>query len=631
MTAPSQFENAMTIHYTKAIFAFAATVLACFASCNSRTPEQRLAATEKVLQEIGVAPLTKPLDLPAIEKPAIEKSTVEAIRQEKLAPSIVKQSPLGEAGEDSNNQRDSGSTKISDATKEDHATSPAQAPQTPPKPTFTNDDPSRKWTTAESLPKETWEVQYFGNTPVGYLNHKVSVSQTLGSSHFRNETDSRIRVSLKGKPTEQRIQVTTIERDNGELISLEGFLSIGLNKQTFRGNVSQDSLKLSGDDNGQIFSMNIEWKKEYRGPFAVEQSMLRNPLKPRESRKLKYLDPLLRKIVDGRLEASDYIKTPTMTGGSQELLEIRNIGIIGETSAQSLLWVDKKGEGIKSFVQALDVLSFKTTPLAAQLVASKSDLQNIELTLIPLSGDVDRLAMTSKQQKSINYRVRHRTEEPYRMFTDRIGQRIRSIDANTVEVTVFENGGEAVPGFDVDTAPKKEPGTLSSSEFVPADSPQVTKLAMGLIATDKSLSPASSSNTDKAKSCQMQIQKRIELREFDNQIGTIANSLKKRQANCIEHALLFASVCRAAKIPARIVFGLKFNQSNEEPAMKFHSWIEILDDDHWVPMDSSEEVFPTSLDRIKVRESNFNGANPYLDILSVYRLLPQLEIQVMPR
>ena len=65
--------------------------------------------------------------------------------------------------------------------------------------------------------------------------------------------------------------------------------------------------------------------------------------------------------------------------------------------------------------------------------------------------------------------------------------------------------------------------------------------------------------------------------------------------------------------------------------MTFHAWIEILDKDQWVPMDSTEDAFPTPLDRIKIRESNFNDANPYLDILNVYRLLPGLDIQVMPR
>jgi hypothetical protein len=62
--------------------------------------------------------------------------------------------------------------------------------------------------------------------------------------------------------------------------------------------------------------------------------------------------------------------------------------------------------------------------------------------------------------------------------------------------------------------------------------------------------------------------------------------------------------------------------------MKFHAWVEILDGLQWVPMDSSQEDFSTPLDRVKFRDSDFNSANPYLEILEVVKLLPGLDIEV---
>ena len=596
-------------------FALLVPILACLAGCNPRTPTEQANATEKVLQEVGVLPNSvKPVEI-----------QVAPDQQEPLAPSIVKQT----TGELPGTLGDEpvGNVNTSD--------SPAAIGPTPtPKPTITVDDSSLKWIAAEDLPRETWEVQYLGNNAVGFFHRTINVSKTLGSSYFRHEAESRIRVSLKGKSLEQRIRVMTIERDNGELVTVEGSLEMGLNKQSFKGNVSQDLLRLTGDDNGQPYSVNIEWRKDYRGPFAVDQSMLRRPLQPRETRKLKYFDPILRKIIDGRLEASDYIMTPTLFGGSKELLEVRNIGIYGESGSQSLLWVNNKGEGVKSYVQANDILSFRTEPIVAQIIASIADLKAIEFVSIPLSGSVDQLTSSPSELSSIAFRISHRSEEPYRMFADRTGQRVRSLDPKTVEVTVFKNGGELDPLLDNDFASKLDVGTLASSEFVPKDTPQVKKLAAALIASDESFSPnnaSNASNTDKANTCRRELQKRISLKDFDKRLGTITNSLRSRQANCIEHALLLASTCRALDIPTRIALGVKFNRSTEAPAMTFHAWIEIRDGARWVPMDSTDDAFPTPLDRIKIRESNFNEANPYLDILNVYRLLPDLEIQVMPR
>ena len=606
----------MTYRSNLSVFAFLLPFLATYVGCTQQTPSEQVAATEKVLREVGVSPP----DTPTVET-AVAPETKEA-----LSPSNVQPSPVPPTGK-----------------YDDHANADAIAPIKPspdptplvqnpaPKPFRTIDDPSGKWIAPENLPRETWEVQYLGNAPVGLLHRTTAVSKTLGSNYFRHDAESRMRVSLKGKPFEQRIQVMTIERANGELISIEGSLAIGLNKQTFKGSVLHGIMKLAGEENGQPYSITFDWQKEYRGPFAVDQSILRNPLKPRESRTLKYFDPILRKIIDGRLDASDFIMTPTMLGGSKELLEIRNTGMTLESDSQSLLWVDSKGEAFKSYVQANDILSFRTEPIVAQIVGSNLDLRAIEPVLIPLTGSVERLTETTKEVFSMGYLVRHRSEDAFHMFTDRIGQRIHSLDPRTVEVTFFQNGGSFDPQLDNELANTVDAGALASSEFVPAELPLVTRLANGLIAADKTLPPDNASNSAKANACRREIQRRIRLKEFDKQIGTIANSLKTKQANCIEHALLFAAVCRSLNIPTRIAMGVKFNRSTENPAMKFHAWIEIRDGERWVPMDSSDDVVPISIDRFKIRDSNFNNPNPYLDLLVVYRQLPELSIQVLPR
>ena len=604
----------MTNRSNPIVFAFLLSFLALYVGCTQQTPSEQVAATEKVLREVGVAP-------PA--KPTVETAVVPEAK-EALSPSIVQPST---ATPDRKTVDPANADAITPKKPSSDPTPLVQKPA--PKPLRTIDDPSAKWIALENLPRETWEVQYLGNAPVGLLHRTTVVSKTLGSSYFRHDLKSRMRVSLKGKPFEQRIQVTTIERENGELVSIEGSLEIGLNKQTFKGSVLQGAMKLTGDENGQPYAITIDWKKEYRGPFAVDQSMFRNPLKPRESRTLKYFDPILRKIIDGRLEASDTIMTPTMQGGSKELLEIRNTGMTLESDSESLLWVDSKGEAFKSYVQANDILSFRTEPIVAQTVGSNLDLRAIEPVLIPLTGPVERLTEPTKDLMSMGYQVRHRSEDAFHMFTDRIGQRIRSVDPRTVEVTFFQNGGSFDPLLDKELASKLDAGTLASSAFVPSDLPLVTRLAKGLIAADKMLPPDNASNTDKANSCRSEIQRRIRLKEFDKQIGTIANSLKTKQANCIEHALLFASVCRSLNIPTRIAMGVKFNRSIENPAMKFHAWIEIRDGERWVPMDSTDDVVPISIDRFKIQETNFNNPNPYLDILVVYRQLPELSIKVL--
>ena len=586
----------MKIPSDRPSFSLLVTVLACIIGCAPPSDAQKKAVTEKVLKEVGVVPEVSPASKVKPEAAEFQES-------------IVKKEASKLPGSPSVHLSANSKTSV-------------QA-----KPNL--DDPSRPWISSEKLPRETWEVQYLGHVAVGTFYRKVDVTSRPG--FYRHEAKSRMRVSLKGKPLEQRIEIMTLERENGEVEGLEGFLEIGSKKQSFKGTVVQKELRLTGDEDGQPFSVSVEWKKEYRGPFAVDQSMHRSPLQSRETRLLKYFDPILRKVIDGRLEASDYIKTPTMLGGTRELLEVRNIGMIGDSSSQALLWVDKQGEGFKSFVQANDILSFRTDPIVAQVVDSLADLRAMESVSIPIGGTVDQLTDSSMNLASISFRVSHRSEDPYSIFRDRVGQHILSLDARSARVTVLLNGGESDLLLESDSASKKDDGTLAASEFIPAKSAQVKKIANGLILAAKANSQDSLSSTGIANVFRREIQKRISLKDFDKQLGTVENSLRARQANCVEHALLLASMCRAAQIPTRIALGVKFNRSREMPAMVFHAWIEIRDSGRWVPMDSTVEEFPMPLDRIKFRDSNFNWPNPYIDILSVYRLLPELEIQVMPK
>ena len=597
--------------------AFLFTSLAWFVTssfivgCGRRTLEEQKVATEKVLQEIGVEPKAKRTE-----------NNLSQDALDEIDPSIVKQRTGDEPVSQGN--ATTGTTK---KTNSNDLIDPTKGRKAAPKPVNTLDDLKEPWITLDKLPRETWEVQYLGNAQVGLLYRKVSIADA-GPNTLRHEARSRMRVSLKGIPFEQRVEMSTIERDTGEILNILGSLEMGTNKQTFEGSISDGFMKFKGAVNGEPFAVNIEWKKSYRGPFAVEQSMRRRPLQPRESRTLMYFDPLIRKIIDGRLEASDYIMTPTMLDGSKELLEVRNIGLVGENGSQALLWVDKKGEGFKSLVQANDIMSFRTEPIVAQIFESTIDLRAIELHSIPLEGPFE--VLINANPASVTYRYRHRSEDPFRRLNTLTGQRISSHDARAINVTVYKDAGPD-PLQALDSLSKPDSGAIISSEFVPSNLDRVIQVAKRSIKEDKTISPSSATNTEKAKACRRVLQKYIAFKEFDRRIGTVTDTLKNRQANCIDHALLFASVCRAIDIPARIALGVKFNRSAETPAMRFHAWVEIRDVDRWVPMDSSDEAFPTSIDRIKMKESNFNEKNPYLDILSVIRMLPELEIQVLPK
>ena len=557
--------------------------LTCVPGCETRIPEPEEERTERILQDLGVAPKPKPVKTE--DSSADSRVDVDQTMADKR--SVIQ-------------------------------------------PSSRVDDANKPWISADQLPREIWEVQYIGNNPIGYMHRKVSVSK---SSEFEIEAESRTTVSLKGEPLVQRLKINTTETDTGALRRIEGSIEIGDNKQTFEGNVNSidGKMTLKGVNNGQATPvLTIGWNPDYRGPFAVDQSMLRRPLEPKETRKLKYFDPILGKVVEGKLKAADdFFKTPTMFVGSRDLLEVSNISTVGNDTMQALLWVDEKGEGYKSIMQSADIRSFRTEPIVAQILSSVFDLRAISSKTIKLSGAVDRLMSNRTNIVSQTFRIKNSNNDPFKLFSDRTNQRKKSQNARTVDITVFRVGLNPNEMGGVELKKDNDDSSQVDTDFIPSKSPIIQEFARALVASQSKLDEGNVSLFEKVKVCREELVKRIELKEFDNQIGSVVETTKSKQADCVEHALLFASVCRAMGIPTRIALGMIFNRNKEEPEMKFHAWIEFHDGERWVPSDSSDQQFPTSIDRIKVLESNFTDPNPYLDILKVFQSMTELEISVL--
>jgi hypothetical protein len=414
------------------------------------------------------------------------------------------------------------------------------------------------------------------------------------------------------------------------LIQLEGALEIGDNKQSFKGSVLSGVLRMTNTVNGKVSQTKIDWKESFRGPFAVEQSLIRKPIQERERRKLKYFDPILVRMIDGLVEADEFISTPTMLGGTRELLEVRNTALVGDSGLKSLVWVDSNGEGYKTFIASANLRSFRTTPVTAQAVASLFELQALEVRSIPLQGAI-QTQLDGAVSESTTYRVTHESKDPFSLFSDRTNQRIRSVDAKSAEVSVFSvnESQELVGGIAAEE--RVDPNTLASTELIPASSTFVAKLASAILASAQELDPEKATVSEKVRACQKELFKRIQFKEFDNQVHSINQVIRLKKANAVEHAILMTAVCRSLKIPARIAFGYQYNGSSDAPAMRFHAWVEYRDIDKWIPIDSTEKDPGLKLDRIKVIESSYSDSNPYDPFLNVVRMMAELEIKVLPK
>jgi transglutaminase-like putative cysteine protease len=282
-------------------------------------------------------------------------------------------------------------------------------------------------------------------------------------------------------------------------------------------------------------------------------------------------------------------------------------------------------------LQAVDVRSFRTDPVAAQLVSSIIELRSIEVDSVPLSGPVEKIQESSTANHKNVFRIKHRSKDPYTYVPSSFYQRVKSVDPRTVEVEVQVASFKRDPdlfGFDA-LAPENHDHYLLNSDFIPCDSPQILKLAKALEKESANGLSEESSILDKVNACRVGLSKRLVTKEFDKQISPLPTVLRSNSANCIEHAILMTSLCRSLKIPARLSIGYQYNRKEAEPKMQAHVWIEALVDNVWIPFDSSMSDFPTSIDRIKIADADFNGANPYTEVIRSIQMMADIEISIV--
>jgi len=495
------------------------------------------------------------------------------------------------------------------------------------------DEREQPWLSSDRIPRTQWEIQYEGNQPVGYIRRSVELSrvsdpaQSSKESTLRIEGESRVFITRKGQTTEQRTQVITIERPNGELLRLEGSLQNGTNKTRFQGSIRDGNLRFESIGEGRPVSVTIPWTENDRGPFAIEQSLMRSPITEKEVREVRYFDPIQMRMVDARLEAFEFLETPIYDGTTERLLEIQSTSRIGDTERRAILWVDALGESHKSYLPGIDYRSFRCDAKTARLRVAQADIEGLTIKDVPMFGDTPQIHTSTKA----TYRVELRSIDSKLSLSNRTNQAVRVINPRTAEVTVYGSSEVASTSKEstspFESEPNADPSALRPSPIISSSNPQI--LLLGRLLLEAQGLNKSDSKSAKAVAIRDGISKRLPVIPFDRSVRLAEKVLVAGKGHCVDHSVVLAATLRASQIPARIAIGFLANQSTARPMLAFHAWVEYHDGEHWIPIDSSRESSELKPDRIKFTEVEFDSLNPYDDLLPTLRLASNLEVSVV--
>lgn len=479
------------------------------------------------------------------------------------------------------------------------------------------------WVTQSMLPMDDWEIQYLGNEPAGFFHRRIEQAEGLEPGILRLTARSRTRLRGREKQAEQKFDFVAFERENGALIRFEGSVEVGSRVRRMDGAVRDGTLAFQTDLYGRGDAIRLEWNALDRGPFAIEQSLMRAPMREGEQRRLRYFDPLLGRPIDAQLTAYDYFDTPTFDGQKKRLLEIQITSNAQDDVASSQIWADPEGRIHKRYSPSLDLKSFRCSPESARVTVDQSELADLPLRSIPIFSPS---ATSEAKEGPQRYRVESIQTGYTLQIPSRTHQVIRPIKNRRLDVTVYSASGLSKPIEGIEPEPSPPSEALANSVVIDANHPEIQRMAEQLLLANNA--SAKDPPERRARCFAQGIASRVQAIPFDRRVSSGRATLAAGKGDCFDLAALLAALCRSNGISARIAIGLRCDPQTQPLAMNLHAWTEIHDGTRWIPLDASVPDSEVSADRIKWVDTLWNSNNPYESILQLARQLSTLEVAI---
>jgi len=380
---------------------------------------------------------------------------------------------------------------------------------------------------------------------------------------------------------------------------------------------------------------NLPWKLGTPGPFAVQFSLWEKPLVPGEQRTQECFDLVLEQMVSVELAAGQ-AESLLYNNRETNLLPVVATTRIGDYAIISQHWMDANGNIVKTTTQNGSIPMEISLSTREKAMSAKENAGQANLNLFALIRVQGTIPQPRKTQK-VEFRL-HRinqgeqsgsTPEFETLFPVTAFQTVKAVDENTLDVTVTASSPEALTvlyGSVIPAAPKETtvPGDEQRNEWIQSDSGQITTLAAE--ATESNYS-----SWEMAAELERFVAQKLR-GSFKHSLASAAEVAETLQGDSAGYAALLAAVARAKKIPARVVAGLVYTDTNtNEGVMVPHFWTELYIDGHWHPFDATTGQGGADASRIVLARSNLADESLPALVAKTLPLLGHLQVTIITK
>jgi len=412
-----------------------------------------------------------------------------------------------------------------------------------------------------------------------------------------------------------RTKLSSLETVDGRIVDFRSEIMTGPGAIVTQGRYEDGNLAIQVTTQDKTENHSIPWNPQWGGFFADQHSLRQEPMKPRETRRLKALLPIVNQAGEIRMSAVGY-EAADLPSGSRQLLRIDVATDLGVTQLKTILWADESGRVWKMRDLQIGLEAYRTT--------RENALGGEDVTALDLGHaiviQVDRRLEDPHHTRRIVYRARLKDGEIKSLFATGATQSVKIVDDRTAELTVRAIRPDEPPELDVAEADRPTKADSASSAMIQSDDARVMAMA-GEAAPDKT------DAWDLACALERHVRQKIRLKNYSTAMATAAEVAKSLEGDCTEHAMLLAALCRARKIPARVAIGLVYYAADK--GFAYHMWTEAWIEDRWVPLDATLGRGGVGAAHLKFANSSMHGVSALAELLPVVKAIGRLELEIL--
>ena len=274
--------------------------------------------------------------------------------------------------------------------------------------------------------RDSWDVFLLQGARVGY-GHTTVRDVGSGRVILFTENVSHFAIRRDRDTNRQEIRAASLERPDGQLLKFQADIQMGPTPIRMTGQVNGNRLDIETVGTAAApVKVSIPWSADDRGPFAMEQSLLRKPMQPGERRKIKMLAIEFQQVTELEMTAKNYEPCKLRTG-LHDLLRIETATrFANNQKIEQTVWTDRTGDVLKTLTPMLGGLETYRVPKAEAL--EKADAATFNL-FPSMMVKVERPLANAYWTKEVRYRVHLEGSDPAAVFVAGPTQAIKSIDA----------------------------------------------------------------------------------------------------------------------------------------------------------------------------------------------------------